>query len=61
MLEAQYLPAEADGSLWTVKSDGEAYSQVRQPARRIPCDVHLCLKCKTQWEAMPPEHKDGDS
>ena len=43
-----------DGSLWTVKSDGEAYSQVRQPARRIPCDVYLCLKCKAQWEAMPP-------
>ena len=50
-----------DGSLWTVKSDGEAYSRVREPARRVPCDVYLCLKCKAQWAAMPPEHKEGDS
>jgi hypothetical protein len=35
-----------DGSLWTVKSDGEAYSQVRESARRVTCDVYLCLKCK---------------
>src|SRR5688572_2913639 len=50
-----------DGSLWTVKSDGEAYSQVREFAHRVPCDVYLCLKCKTQRAAMPPEHKEGDS
>jgi hypothetical protein len=50
-----------DGSLWTVKSDGEAYSQVRESARSVTCDVYVCLKCKAQWAAMPPEHKDGDS
>jgi hypothetical protein len=52
---------QQDGSLWTVKSDGEAYSRVRESARRVPCDVYLCLKCKAQWAAWPPEHKDGDS
>ena len=50
-----------DGSLWTVKSDGEACSQVRESARRVPRDVYLCWKCKTQCAAVPPEHKDGDS
>jgi len=50
-----------DGALWTVKSDGEAYSQVRERTRRVARDVYLCLKCKAQWATMPPEHKDGDS
>lgn len=28
-----------DGSLWTVKMDGEGYSQVREPSRSVPRHV----------------------
>jgi hypothetical protein len=50
-----------DGSLWTVKSDGEAYSKVRDSEKSVPRDLYVCAKCKAQWSAMPAEHKDGDS
>ena len=53
-------PKAADAPARTVKSDGEAYSQVSEPARRVPCDVYLCLKCKAQRVATPPEHKEGN-
>jgi hypothetical protein len=35
-----------DGSLWTVKSDGEAYSKVRELDRVVARDVYVCLSCK---------------
>lgn len=50
-----------DGSLWTVKFDGEAYSQVRKASRNVPPAVYICIHCKAQWSAMPQEHKEGDS
>jgi hypothetical protein len=50
-----------DGSLWTVKSDDEGYSKVRQSERAMPRDVYVCLCCKAQWPAMPTDHKEGDS
>jgi hypothetical protein len=50
-----------DGSLWTVKSDGEAYSKVRDSEKSVPRDLYVCAKCKAQWSAMPAEHKEGDS
>jgi hypothetical protein len=34
-----------DGSLWTVKSDGEGYSKVRESERKVPRDVYVCLCC----------------
>jgi hypothetical protein len=50
-----------DGSLWSVKSDGEAYSQVREPSKPVGREVYLCMKCKAQWPAMPAEHKEVES
>jgi hypothetical protein len=50
-----------DGSLWTVKTDGEAYSQVRDRPRRVARDVYVCMKCKAQWSAMPAEHREAVS
>jgi hypothetical protein len=50
-----------DGSLWTVTSDGEAYSQVRDSKQAVPRDVYVCLCCKAQWAAMPADHKEDNS
>jgi hypothetical protein len=49
-----------DGSLWTVKFNGEAYSQVRDSKQAVPRDVYVCLCCKAQWPSMPAEHKEGN-
>jgi hypothetical protein len=46
-----------DGSLWSVKSDGEAYSQVREPGKAVARDVYLCMCCKYQFNGTPTEHK----
>jgi hypothetical protein len=48
-----------DGSLWSVKSDGEAYNQVREPSKPVARDVYICMCCKHQWQVMPAEHREG--
>lgn len=35
-----------DGSLWTVRSDGEGYSKVRESEQAVPRDVYICLCCR---------------
>jgi hypothetical protein len=49
-----------DGSLWTVKSDGEAYSKVRELDRVVARDVYVCLSCKAQWRRMPGVHPEAE-
>jgi hypothetical protein len=49
-----------DGSLWTVRSDGEAYSQIRDTRQAVPHDGYVCLCCKAQWPSMPAEHKESN-
>src|SRR5215213_2024483 len=46
-----------DGSLWTVKMDGEPHSKVKEYDRLVPKDVYICLCCKQQWPSMPTEHR----
>jgi hypothetical protein len=48
-----------DGSLWSVKSDGEAYNQVRKPSKPIAGDIYVCMSCEHQWQVMPAEHREG--
>lgn len=48
-----------DRSLWTVRSNGEAFAQVRQTGKQQPRDVYVCLCCKEQWRAMPAQHGEG--
>jgi hypothetical protein len=50
-----------DGTLWTVKSNGEPYSQVRRLNKSGLRDMYVCLTCKKQWPGMPAEHRgEGD-
>jgi hypothetical protein len=47
-----------DGSLWSVKYNGEAYCKVREAERRVPRDVYVCARCKQQFNEMPVEHRE---
>lgn len=48
---------KADGSLWTIEQNGEAYMQVRAPGTPVAHDVLVCAHCKQQFKVVKTAYK----
>ncbi len=40
---------QLDGSLWSIKGNGEPYQKVREGIKRQEKSVYVCAHCKKQW------------